>query len=784
MKNTLKKTLSLIIVVVILITTYISVQAADDGGGGESETGVLKIAYDTAKPRHQALTMTVDPVDSQSPIQAFCVGWTFKFISLKDDSSIENRVINAFVPLSDFKPDGEKKRYTFPLTSDWTGEYTGIADGKSIRDMILDDELDSDNNNLNEQIKYDSILHSNFIVLADACIQKYSYRNGKYTPLDTFANSKWDIDEYFSEFSPKFKTNTKDNYFVLRLLFDPELITSTVTLKDPPDGLKINKGESFTITGVATHCKTVDVLINGIFYHDVLLNGLYKTFNCELDTATGYYKEYNVKTTYTATETGDYDVQLRGYDANGEQIFSKKHTVHVVAPEPETGNINIRCRLLSDNSIISSSTIPNVPYDTAKTITAPTLQGYQAKGSYSSYSSSTPSSSVMQAGVMSQTVTLSSTNQNAYLDFWYDEVQGPVAIIDGPTQVKAGNDFTLSGSRSYCKQAGAKIVDYKWSVPITGVSGTTSFGTPGIYTVTLTVTDSNGLTDTTQHEVEVTPPTPSASISTSGKIKENRKITVSGRNSSSPERYPINWSRTTWKIEPDLATGADWDFGVRLEDGTVYKYSNGKALKYDNDTWVNTGISFNTILNEQRVFDFQARNAGTYKVTIYIENSYPASDTYNGVIMVKNDESPVASCLMQEVNLREYDNPLDNTKQKFAIMPIISKSYSPDGDTIVKHIWGYRWNSQNNADSNGNPILTDDITVSKYQGNVSDPFLPDSGQRLILDNDNDTSIEIWTYDVGMYYPELIVEEGILDNETIKELLLPSDIRRTTINGGW
>jgi hypothetical protein len=436
---------------------------------------------------------------------------------------------------------------------------------------------------------------------------------------------------------------------------------------------------------------------------------------------------------------------------------------------PSTGNIEVRCIDSLTNKLIpyTGSTITNVPYGTAKTVSSPPVDGYSAIGSYSIYNtnSETTSTSNMQRGTLSQSVTLSSTNKNAYVYFWYDVIKGPVAYIDGPTKVKAGNDFDLSGSRSYCKQAGATIVKYDWSVPITGVSGTTSFGSPGIYTVKLTVTDSNGLTGSTTHDIEVTPPTPTARFSLSGKIKENRKITIDAGTSDSPDNYPIDWSRTTWKIVPDLSTGATWEMGVRLSDGTV------KTIDQNTDQ---------SILNGQSILYFQARYAGNYNVTLGVTNTFPASDTYNGTIVVAKDLAPVAAFEEQKTVLREYDNPLDSTKRKYGIAPVIDKSYSTDGDIIAKRIWSFRYNSNNNKDSMGKPNFSDDSTEFKYEGSTSTLFLPEEAHRLIVDGENDIAIELLSYDVGQYGWQLTIVEDISDNETIIELLLPTDYRSTTV----
>lgn len=287
MKKTLRKPLSLICVIAILVAVSFSIHVSAAG----DPTGVLQISYDTATPKHQALSMKVDSVASQSPIQAFCVGWNFTF-------SNSNGSVEVYVPLSQIDTDGGSRTYVFPMSDGWNIESTGISGAKSIRDKVSNKTL------------YDNIIKAGCTVHADARIRKYNYSNGTYTPLNTYANSKAEIDSNFSEFSATFRTNTKADYFDLTYTLDPEPIIPpdpTITLIDPPDGLTIYAGQTFTIIGIAKYCKSVDVLING---------EVYKTFNCVLDASTGYYQTFNVNTTYTAPKTGDYTVQLIGHGGN------------------------------------------------------------------------------------------------------------------------------------------------------------------------------------------------------------------------------------------------------------------------------------------------------------------------------------------------------------------------------------------------------------------------------------------------------------------------------------
>ncbi|QNU68309.1 PKD domain-containing protein [Ruminiclostridium herbifermentans] len=730
-----------------------------------------KLRIDTDNAKHQALSMTVDSIPSNSPLQAFCIGWNFTF----SNEEVSSTPVSVYVPLSSVNTSGGTRTYTFPLTTGWTREFTGIAGGKSIRDLVSNKRL------------YDKIIKAGCTVHANAKILKYKYIDGKPTPMGTYSNGinsppnvfadcKDDI-EYidskgikhgnFTEFSETFKENTKSEYFDLSLTLAAEpLPPPDVVLNLPEDNSTVIQGTTVTIKGIGTGCHHIGAFVDGKFYGTEQKNPN-EDINIPME----------FETKITLDQVKDYTFQIKGRntelasDKDSVLAESKIHTVHVIAPKPNSGNIYIKCIDYNTNSILSSSTLPNIPYDMPKEISSPALNNYSIKGSYSTYTGSIqaiPSIAVMQSNVISQIVTLSDSNPNAYVYFWYQELKRPKAIIDAPEKVKAGNEFTVSGVRSYCRQADAVIKSYSWSTGLDKVSGNISFANPGKYTITLTVTDSNGLTDSTTHEIEVMPPTPVANINLSGKIKENRKITISARMSDTPDRYPIIWSKTKWYIEPVIGTGATWDFGVKLRDGTVIKISSN---------------SDQALLNGQDEFYFQARNSGVYRVTLSITNSYPANDTIKGTITVNKDEPPIVILEAPKVNLREYDNPIDSTKSKFGKIEIQDKSYSPDGDIIGKRYWYCRYNSDNNIDAKGNSDFSDEADQHIFADDITSPFLPEEKIRLIVDNENDTIIELWWYDVGKYRIELIAEEYIPEDETIKELLIPSDIRRT-IATGW
>lgn len=88
------------------------------------------------------------------------------------------------------------------------------------------------------------------------------------------------------------------------------------------------------------------------------------------------------------------------------------------------------------------------------------------------------------------------------------EVEEPFAELDVPESVDAGEEFELDGSPS---SRGTYFIDeHSWTVngdSLTGESTSYSFdqGVEGVYTVELTVVDTEGFSDSTSQEVEVQP---------------------------------------------------------------------------------------------------------------------------------------------------------------------------------------------------------------------------------------------------------------------------------------
>jgi PKD repeat protein len=162
-----------------------------------------------------------------------------------------------------------------------------------------------------------------------------------------------------------------------------------------------------------------------------------------------------------------------------------------------------------------------------------------------------------RTGQVTPSVTVVDTNgqtDTASVTLNVTDSTSPEADADVPANVSVGESFSVSGQQS---SDDGQITSYEWSfgdgTTATGETATHSYSSNGTYTVTLTVTDDAGNTDTAERTVTVqdardtTPPEAVADVPTNVSVDES--FTASGRNSSDGGRI----------------TSYEWSFG----DGTT-----------------------------------------------------------------------------------------------------------------------------------------------------------------------------------------------------------------------
>jgi hypothetical protein len=298
----------------------------------------------------------------------------------------------------------------------------------------------------------------------------------------------------------------------------------------------------------------------------------------------------------------------------------------------------------------------------------------------------------------------------------------PVAVLDIPDSVWAGEDFWASGQRSY--DPDGRIVEYKWTTPnavdpVTGSDGWTWYPISqlGWQRVTLKVTDDDGLTKTTSGKIEVVQPIPSAALEIGGTKKENRKVTITNK-SRSPEHYPIDDSKTVFTLEA-------------VSGGT------------------NAHIKYSGSLEGLKEKDVLFKKAGKYKATINVTNTAGFSDSTSITFDIAPDQPPV---VYFSVPTKVFRSPPDGNK---AMVSLSDMSFSPDYDFIGRRLWEYRY------DSNNNGSFTDESWV-------------------IFSNENKNVLNLALNEVGKYEVRLTVFEEF-DQPTIDEFVTQADRRSADSN---
>lgn len=301
------------------------------------------------------------------------------------------------------------------------------------------------------------------------------------------------------------------------------------------------------------------------------------------------------------------------------------------------------------------------------------------------------------------------------------ELKPPIALINAPKTIKAGQEFEASGAGSY--DPDGFITGFFWDTPnAKGDLGTLPRGKLwydkdhlGEQTIALTVVDDDMMTGSTSTEVNVIEPKPDASIRIEGTLKQNRKVIIQGY-VSSPTHYPLVAAKT--KI-------------------TITAISGGTT----------SDIKYSGTLNGVYSKDVLFKKPGKYKATIYVENTLGLSASSETTFDIVPDQKPFAYFTMTG---SAYRNPSDGNQ---ATISIDDMSYSPDQDIVARRLWEYRYDSDNNGDF--------------------------SGERwVVFSNENVDRVNLKVREVGQYEVRLTVFEEF-GQPTIDEFVTQDD--RQSIN---
>jgi len=314
----------------------------------------------------------------------------------------------------------------------------------------------------------------------------------------------------------------------------------------------------------------------------------------------------------------------------------------------------------------------------------------------------------------------------------------PVAVITGPSERMAGVSIPFSGGSSF--DPDGVIVEYIWSIPGANITYTGNgdrnitawYPEPGEYDLFLTVVDNDGMTGECMTSIRILPPVPTAAIDITGKLKENRKVTVSGSNSSSPAYYPIN--KYTWTM------------------------TNGTDARY-------TG-TFGSDTSKDMIL----KKAQSYRFDLRVDNTYGLSDTETKTMAIVPDAAPVADFTMPKQVLRNKNDGGNAT------ITVTNLSKSTDGDTIKKTVVFYAYDSNNDGNfDNETWYYSKDGTTWTASGLT---YAQLNGLDLynLAGAGNPANFILKTKNVGKYKFEAKTIEDIPAADTIPSLLSAADYR--------
>lgn len=352
-----------------------------------------------------------------------------------------------------------------------------------------------------------------------------------------------------------------------------------------------------------------------------------------------------------------------------------------------------------------------------------------------------------------QSVTLDETHKYVEVKFYYQPDPSlynkpPVAIIDAPDKIYAGENFRVSGKKSY--DTDGRIDEYMWYYD-NDITGNTignddggyiwmPYGSSGL--IKLQVKDNQGATGNDRDYVEVLDPVPIAKIDYSGIPKVNRKLTVSALNSIDQDHYPIDHARDTWAITADTAD-----------------------LKYSG-----------TLTGSTKDILFKASGDKPIVLTVHnncIDAEHPEgfSDTDSVTLKIIPDALPKADFSAPSVVIR---NPSDSN---YAKIEATNTSSSPDGDIIGKAVLMYAYDSDNDGNFEEETWYyskdgTNWLPVGMAYSNMVTSF-----NIYSISTSSPGKFTLKTNQVGKYRFEMRVMEDIPASQTISSFITESDYKR-------
>jgi len=314
------------------------------------------------------------------------------------------------------------------------------------------------------------------------------------------------------------------------------------------------------------------------------------------------------------------------------------------------------------------------------------------------------------------------TADNTFIDGDVKVVSPPVAAFTfSPALPLTGQAVTFNASLS--SPDGGTIVSYVWSFGDgtpngTGMITTHAYGDNGTYTVTLTITDTDGLTDTESQNVPVQNRPPVAFFTESATtVQTGIVISFNASGTYDPDGTIVSYfwdfgdTRNSTGITTEHAYADNGTYTVTLtvtdDDGATASVTANKTILNRNPVALFTE-SAETVFTGTLI-QFNASDSydpdgfivayewnfgdGNYGAGIFTEHSYAEDGVYNVTLTVTDNDGASSQvwALKTILDRPPLANFTESAEAVFASETIsfdASDSYDPDG-TIVSYVWDF-----------------------------------------------------------------------------------------------
>ena len=433
---------------------------------------------------------------------------------------------------------------------------------------------------------------------------------------------------------------------------------------------------------------------------------------------------------HTFQDDGEYPVILRVVDDEG--LISSKVVIQKVKNRPPVAALTETASVANNNETVSFDASPS--YDLDGTIIAYTW----SFGDGTAATGITITHNYPNSGFYRVTLTVNdndgATDERQHSLIVTTIGNNPPVAMMTKTAETVNIDETLSFNASESYDSDGSIIGYSWDFDdgtmAPGETAEHAYSEAGTYTVTLTVTDNDGVTDNTSSSVNITNPpitnqSPVASFTQSAQtVSIGEYIHFDGSESNDPDGSTLSY---TWDFgDGTTATGMEVDHSYEAEgvytvtltimninnlsDETTHSVTITKINPNEANVspiaiftesadivYVNDPITFNaadsydpngTIVSYS--WDF---GDGTIATGVEVNHTFEDDDIYTVTLTVTDNDDATGSAtatinVMNRLPIALFTENATTITQNEAIRFDASESYDLDG-TIVAYSWDF-----------------------------------------------------------------------------------------------